>query len=62
MLKHFFNEIYEIFMNFILILTYYLDLYHYSYFKYVIKNINLNKLNEHEKLRLQRPKAQNYGV
>ena len=59
MLKHFFNEIYEIFMNFILILTYYLDLYHYSYFKYVIKNINLNKLNEHEKLRLQRPKAQN---
>jgi len=59
MLKHFFNEIYEIFMNFILITTYYLDLYHYSYFKYVIKNINLNKLNKQEKLRLQRPKAQN---
>jgi hypothetical protein len=59
MLKHLFNEMYEIFMNFILIITYYLDFYHYSFFEYIIKNINLDELSELEKLRLISPKAQN---
>jgi len=59
MLKYFFNELYEILINLTLIITYYLDIYHYSFFEYVVKNTNLNNLNENEKLRLISPKAQN---
>lgn len=52
------DKLYYLSINFILISTYYLNICHYHIFSNIIKNTKVKLLDENEKLRLLRPKAQ----